>query len=215
MDKLVTSRNPSQEMTMAQAIEFVLQKKFMDLCTMTLAQILAVNNDNTLTVKSLLNYKSVSGQPITPPSIFNVPQGAIQGGNAGFITEYQVGDNVLVGFIQRDITSLKTTSTQTTPQLNRMHNIADAFVICYWGSAPSIFVKCTSAGIEITAPNLPVNINAQTATITANEVDINSSNINLGSTGGVALLTTKSVINDSQGKPCIYQSNATTTVKAV
>ena len=188
---LTPSQNYSQDQSDAQAVDFAIDKRQLNINTLILAEVQIVNADGTLTVKSLLNYKSASNQPIDPPVLFEVPQGVIQGGSAGIIIEYQVGDQVLVGFIQRDISTLKATRQQSTPQLNHMHSIMDGFIICCWPqSAPTVFIKVTNSGVQITAPSITLGYNAQ------------------------QLLTTQSVIHDSQGKPCTYVSGATNITRA-
>ena len=61
---LTPSQSYSQDQSAAQAVNFAIDKRLLNINTLILAEIQTVNADGTLTVKSLLNYKSASNQPI-------------------------------------------------------------------------------------------------------------------------------------------------------
>lgn len=141
----------------------------------------ADNNTNRYTVKPLNYGISVEGSPIEPPLIHNIPAMTKRGANAGVIIEYQVGDNVAVAFCQRDITSIKKNWKRNKPNTFRKFSLSDGIILDYLGNdKPSIFVKITPSGIEITAPDLPVTINSQTTTVNADSVEVNADSIKLG-----------------------------------
>ena len=55
---------------------------------------------------------------------------------------------------------------------------------------PTIFVKATSAGIEITAPSLPVNVNADTVNVNADIVNLGTGTKQPVLIGNVAMTAT-------------------------
>jgi len=181
-----TTNQPSSITTMAQALDFAFSKKFMDFCCFTIAKVVNADNQDNLTVESLINYKLADGTGLTPPKIFNVPKGIIMGGGAGIIIEYAVNDVVLVGFIDRQIDALKQTNPPNiTPQLNRLHDVADAFVIMSWsyGQLPSVYVKVTSDVIELNSNGQPINIISNGGDITVNarngDLNVTGNNVNV------------------------------------
>ena len=189
----------------ANSIDFAIQQSFMKLNTVMICQVMAVNNDGTLDLQPQINYLAVGGLPITPDLIFEVPAGVIQGGNAGLIIEYAVGDLVIIGVCQRDITLLKKSLSLSNPGSLRRFNLNDAVVLAaYPKTPPTVFISILPTGITITAPGQPFTVNAESATINVNQAAIGNNPIG-------AVLTDKSKILDSQGKPCTY--TASTTVK--
>lgn len=142
-------------------------------------------------VQTIINTLVVN-QPSPPPiTITNVPIAQYIGGNAGFIVDYQTGDVVLVGCIQRDISSIKDIWSQSNPASARKFSLSDAIVLFKLSNTlPTSFVRVTDNAIDITASAAQpitittqgnVIINAGTATINATTADINASAINLGS----------------------------------
>jgi hypothetical protein len=220
-----TTNQPSSILTMSQALDFAFNKKFMDFYCLTIAKVVTVNNQDTLTVQSLINYKLADDTGLAPPKLFDVPRGIIMGGDAGIIIEYAVGDVVLVGFIDRQIDALKQTNpTNITPQLNRLHDVADAFVIMNWsyGKLPSVFVKVTNSGIELNSNGQPLNINSAGGNVTVNagngDVNVNSNNATVTATnqanissnqvvlGGTTVVPSNAIL---YGTPAAGQSNST------
>ena len=178
-NKLLTSNTASTSFDAAATLQFLLTKNNLNFNCLAIAQVIAVETNGLLTVKSLTNYKLVDNTPIDPPEIYDVPFGMIRGGNCGIIIQYKVGDIVLVGFIDREITSLKYDKDgnpipikQYTPAIIRNHNIADAFVIMSWGnlantSMPSTYISMNdSDGIKISSNN-PINIISSTVNLGA------------------------------------------------
>ena len=216
INNLTSSVQPSELYTFAQAIEFVFKKKFMDFYCLTIAKVLSVNDNKTLVIQPLINFKLADGTSQIPPQISNVPFGIIAGGNSAIIIPYAENDIVLVGFIDREFNALKQDNTTAiTPELIRMHNIADAFVIMNWGNGktPTTVIRMDDRnGINITSSN---NINIQT---NGGGIDITSSkdvNITSNGTGGVNIIAPKVTCATSQtgltnATPVVLTANGAT-----
>lgn len=147
-------------------------------------------NGNSYTVEILTQYLDASGKPIKPLPIYDIPKVMLMGGTAGIIVELVEGDSVLVGFCQRDITTVKRANwTSQNPQTFRKFDLRDGIILAVLSNKlPSIYVKVTNNGIEIKGPKIDINIDGD-AKISASKVVINSNDINLGGSGGSAVLT--------------------------
>lgn len=178
MSNYQTSRTPNDILTISSAIEFVLTKRFLDVQTMTIGKVLAVNEaQKTLTVQSLINYKLADGTGENPPVLYDVPYGVIQGGKAAIIIHYAVNDIVLIGFVYRSIDELKgqiadikTRTNFVNTKLLRNHSIMDAFVIMNWGkgNTPTTYIDLSdSNGINIQSDQT-INIVGSTVNLGAN-----------------------------------------------
>ena len=171
----------------------------MSLNTLFPAKIVEINGLRA-TIETIINPIFVNQSSPSPMTITNVPIGQLSGNGAGIIIQYAKDDIVLCGAIQRDISSIKNTWSQANPASARKFSLSDAVILLQLSnSLPEVFIEVLKTGVNVTAP----------------VVTINSNNINLGGSGGAAVLTTQSVINDSQGKPCSYVKNASITTKAV
>lgn len=179
-------------------INQLINNKLLQINTIFPAQIVAVNPDGTYNIQLLMQTVAQNQATSQPIQINNVTAGKMVFGNAGIVANYVVNDIVLVGAIQRDISNMKASWKSGKPCSNRKFSYSDSVIIC---------------SLNITQPTTNITIMQNSITVNATNVTINSSNVVLGSGSGLPLLTTKSVINDSQGKPCTYQSGATQNVK--
>lgn len=185
---MVTTFNSSKELSSdlsgTDMIEFSNTKLLHDINTIVLAKIIDVDlPTKRLVVKSLINGVDTHDQPIDPPQIYDVPYCAQRGGNAGIITEYKIGDTVVIGFCQRQIDITKNTMEQSTPTLTRFHALNDAVVLSHWSNTePTIFIKITDDGIDIQTLNKPLNIT------TTGDINLTANNVTIAA-------TTKFVVN--------------------
>jgi len=172
-----SSKEVSSDLSGTDMIEFSNTKLLHDINTIILAKIIEVDlPTKRLIVRSLINGVDTHDQPITPPQIYDVPYCAQRGGNAGIITEYKIGDTVVVGFCQRQIDITKNTMEQSTPTLTRFHALNDAVVLSHWSNnEPTVFIKITDDGIDIQTLNKPLNITTTgDISLTANNVTMNA-----------------------------------------
>lgn len=188
------SRNLTDDASLTDALEFYKTKLLQNINTIILGEVIEVNNSTKqLTVQSLINGVDSKNNPIIPPVIREVPFGAMRGGNAGLITHYKIGDNVIIGFCQRQIDTTKRTGKRSTPALVRFHNLADAIVLAHWSNNdPEIFISILEDGITIEAKDTPITINTtgnltascNTANITCTgDIIANVVNANITATG--------------------------------
>lgn len=134
------------------------------------------------TIETLLIPKGVNQSSPNPIQITNVPISQLIGGNAGIIINYQIGNTVLCGAIQRDISLMKNGWNATIPPSNRKFSISDAVVLFNLSnSLPTTYLKITdSGGIELTtSSSQPINLNtAGVANINANQVNVGTGAVN-------------------------------------
>lgn len=174
---------PDTGYSLPNLINYAISQRLLDINTALPCEIKAITG-STYTIQSLVNYLDSTQNPTAAPLIYNVPAITLMGGNAGVITQLEVGDTVLVVFFQRDISLVKQNWAQSNPASFRKFNLADAAIITkITNTLPDIYVKITrNGGIEITAPEKPVNINCKNTTVTAETCDIKAGEINLGVT---------------------------------
>lgn len=178
VDTFNASRDLNSDLSLADALDFFKTKMFQGINTIILGQVLEVDSVNKrLSIRSLINGVNTFDAPTTPPTIYDVPYGAVRGGSAGIITHFIVGDNVIIGFCQRQIDSTKTTESQSTPALYRFFSLQDAVVLSHWSNSdPTVFIKILDTEITIQAMANPITIN------TTGDVTINSENATINAT---------------------------------
>lgn len=204
------------------AIKFAITTMLREMNTFLPCEVLVNEGNQRYTIRSLVNYLDILAQPITPPSISNIPRIQNRGGEAGIITELEVGDIVLVGFCQRNISTVKENWTQQNPSNLRYCDLADGIILGKLSNdLPTTYVKITANGIEIVSPNGPVSINSvgqavtvdcDSATVTANTVVVDSGDIILGNDTGAAsyVLNENTTITAPNG-PCTISNPSITT----
>ncbi len=189
---------PSNRNSAINQLDYAIQSRIYDLNTMLPCEILAIHSSggiNVYDVQSLLNPRDPKGQPavdengvpIPRPIMTNVTAGIVAGGIAAIILPYDIGDKVWVSFCQRDITnSISASFEPVTPASARALSLCDGVIKCHIDNKPPSAYTTTitfaldgTFSIVVTSPK-PVNI-------TADVVNINSGNINLGA-GGVGIL---------------------------
>lgn len=164
---IATNLTSDVRYSLSNTLEYVINQKLFNVNTILPCKVLAVNNGDikTYDVQSLIQNISALKEPVDPPTIYKVPACVNAGSNAGVIIEYQIGDTVLVGFCQRDISVIKKLWQKLMPNSYRKFNLADGVII--GGLYKNIndintYVKITSSEIEIKSNNLPVIINSGT-----------------------------------------------------
>lgn len=179
-DNFVATRTLTSDLSLTDALMFFKEKMLLEINTIILGKVIEVDNSaKRLSVRSLINGVDSKGLPISPPTIYDVPYGSIRGGNAGIITEYKIGDNVIIGFCQRQIDNTKKTEAQSTPSIYRVFYLQDAIVFSHWSNSnPEIYLKITDDEITIQATTKPITITTTgNTTINANNATINATNI--------------------------------------
>lgn len=224
-----TSYRPEVSNSPANTLQYAINQALLNMNTVLPCRIEAVNGSR-YTVKVLTNYIDSTGKPFGAPLIYDVPATQKRGKSAGIITEYGEGDSVLVAFCQRDISTVKQNWAVNNPASYRKFSLSDGIIIDYLSNdLPSVYIKITPTGIDINSNNTNITVNAGTAnlninsdqaTITANQVTIDSGNINLGTSGvGILNANTQFVVPGAQAggdtlPVTIVPGTASTTVKA-
>lgn len=96
------SQNLSTNLTEFNTLDFYIDGKLLRINTIKICKITAVNDDGTVNVLPMVNRLNGKKEPLPTVELKGFPILRQQGGNSGFIIEYQVGDIVLVGFCDRD-----------------------------------------------------------------------------------------------------------------
>lgn len=153
------------------AIEFVVRQIISrGVCTGMIVKILSVDTAaKTLDAQPMVDQVTPTGQSIPHGPIHEIPYGYEQGGNCQIKLDPVVGDIGVIVFAHRDITRVKRTWKNATPQTLRAHNIADAMYVRTLVSATTPQHTITfdqQNGIAISSP-LVVKIEAD-AQITGN-----------------------------------------------
>lgn len=163
--------------------------------------------DNTkfrFDVQPLLNYLDTNSRAIPAPILYNIPLCCTVGGTAGIIVEPQVGDVVLVVFIQRDWENLKRllleqqTGQSVNPNTSRVMKLQDGLIVAMIKSQnPPIYVKVVADKIELHRGQSTVTLNDSGITLkqgSISEVQLTNSNI-LAKVGATQVdLTSSSII---------------------
>lgn len=96
------SQNLSTNLTEFNTLDFYIDGKLLRINTIKICKITSVNDDGTVNVLPMVNRLNGKKEPLPTVELKGFPILRQQGGNSGFIIEYQVGDIVLVGFCDRD-----------------------------------------------------------------------------------------------------------------
>lgn len=165
-----TFNNSQQEDT--QYINYAINNVLLNLTTLLPAQITAIDGLRC-TVQPIINIVGLNQPAPSPTVVENVPLCQLIGGNSGIIIQYKVGDVVLCGAIQRDISSIKQSWSQANPASNRKFRLSDVVVLFKLSNTlPNNFVRVTDSGIDIkTSGGQPINVTTSgTVTVDAGSI---------------------------------------------
>lgn len=163
-----TTINASAVQNKENTDNYIINQKMLQVNTTLPCKINGINDDETYDVTPILNNLDANGKPIDPPTLAHIPAAIEMGGNAGIIIEYEIGDVVLVGFCQRDISIAKKNWEQSNPGSLRRFSLSDGIIIKRLSNTPpTVFIKITKDGIELTAPGKPITLNAASVQINA------------------------------------------------
>ena len=182
-NNIYASGTPTSNADLTTLLKFSFNAQMLNINTVYVGEIQSVNQaDNLYSVTPIVNPLSTSGTVLNSPTVYDVPAVIIQGGVAGIIIDYQIGDIVLVGCCNRDSTTSISTQSAQNPATSRKFNISDSVIIGKVPtSLPSVYVHIKNDGDII--------LNS-TGTITANctTCDINATTVNLGASATKAVL---------------------------
>lgn len=153
-------------------LAFIVQQALSKVQTATVVKVIACSNAGgvspvgTVDVQILVN--QISGQKVATPHVtmYGLPYLRIQGGSNAVIIDPQPGDIGIAVFASRDITTVKSTKAQASPNTFRMHDFADGmFLGGLLNGAPLQYVQFGSGGVAIVSPG--------TITLTAPNIVLN------------------------------------------
>lgn len=176
MGKVTSADFQAPANAMYSAIQQVL---LTELNTIITGKIESVNSNDTYNVQPTLTYLNLGSNPTIPPVITNVPANRVRFGNAEIKGKYKVGDGVLLGIVQRDISIVKKMWNKiTNPNSYRKFSLPDAIILGYLANDPaSVFVELNDKEINIVAPK--VNINAPETNITSSSTKVTSPTVTI------------------------------------
>lgn len=155
-----TTANPSLFQGVGNEMENAIQQVLLSQVNTILPGIVeVVNDDGTYDVQPTLNYLLRNQPPVKPALMINLPQAKIIFGNAEIKGRYKVGDAVLVGICQRDITVLKKNwKTQTNPNSLRRFALPDGIILNgLSNSEPTTVIEIKDGEVNITATTIKLN----------------------------------------------------------
>ncbi|MBV1833084.1 Gp138 family membrane-puncturing spike protein [Novacetimonas pomaceti] len=142
--------------------------------TAMIVKVLAVDaTARTVDVQPMVDQVTPSGAAIPHGTLHEIPYGYVQGGNCLIQIDPVVGDIGVSVFAHRDITRVKRTRANATPQTLRAHNLADGlYVGTLWAAQSPVhkIVLAPQSGITITSSQT-VTVNAATKFVGDMEVD--------------------------------------------
>jgi hypothetical protein len=153
-------------------LAFIVQQALSKVQTATVVKVIACSNAGgvspvgTVDVQILVN--QISGQKVATPHVtmYGLPYLRIQGGANAVIIDPQPGDIGIAVFASRDITTVKSTKAQASPNTFRMHDFADGMYLGgLLNGTPTQYVQFGSGGVAIVSPD--------TITLTAPNIVLN------------------------------------------
>jgi len=173
-----TFESPTAASSRETEMWFFLRRELAKIRTTTLAQVMAINVPGasagvpaaigTLTIKILVQQTDGAGNVVEAGTIYNVPYARLAGGANAVVIDPTVDDLGIVGFGDRDLSSVIATMGEAGPGSNRRFSWSDALWVATLplGVVPTQYVLMDSSGMYMVSPN---KISMQ-----APEIDINA-----------------------------------------
>lgn len=199
-----SNRQPNTEASAFNREDFTIWQQIKRINTAELVIVQAVN-EKTVDVKPLLNSLAPDNTAVDSGIIYNIPFCTHQGGENAVVIKPEVGDIGLCVYCQRDISGVVSTGKQANPQSNRMFDCADGVYVCSLAGykQPTRFIEINAESITVSG-DVPFTVNAQTATI-------NAQTVNLGGDSGLGVARIGDTVDLSTG----LITGGSTIVKAV
>lgn len=169
MNTVSSQRKPNTTSSDYNSFTFGIWQLLAQVNTLELAVVIAVNEDNSLDVKPLLNALTPDNEAVEPAIIYSVPYLRLQAGANAIKIKPQVGDMGLIGYCQRDMSGVISNKGQANPQSNRKFSNSDAVYICSVANLaiqPVRYLEINDNQMAING-DVPLNITATEATVNA------------------------------------------------
>lgn len=176
MSTVSSQRKPNTTSSDYNSLNFAIWQQLVQVNTLELAVVVAVNEDNSLDVRPLLNALTPDNEAVESNVIYNVPYLRFQAGGNALKIKPQVGDMGLIGYCQRDISGVISSKQQANPQSNRKFSNSDAVYICSvanLAAEPSRYFEINDNQITING-DVPLVVNASAMTVNASAMTVNA-----------------------------------------
>lgn len=166
--------------------EFVTRQVVNGMATITLVQVMAVN-DETVDVQPMVSQLDGAGNAIAHGIIHDLPFFTLRAGTAQVRVKPVVGDIGMAAFCHSDISSVKATKAQAAPPTRRRFDWADGLYFGgFLGVAATTFIDVTPGQIEVKAATIKLtgNVEITGGTITHDGKNIGKTHTHTGVTTG-------------------------------
>lgn len=186
---------------------FMLRRELAKVRTTTLAQVIATTASGAvgpiglMTIKVLVSQTDGAGNLIPAGTIFNVPYGRLAGGQNAVILDPQVNDIGIVGFGDRDLSTVISTAALAGPGSNRRFSWSDALwlITLPLKVTPNQYIQFNASGISILTP--------QQFQATANSGGGTVPTFTMNSSGISAAFGSGSIVMNSTGITLAFGTN--------
>ena len=187
-------QNPGDTASQWSQIRFMIQAMLRQVSTATVVKVMGVTNAGGVSpvgmvdVQPQVNLVDGNGVAVPHGTIYSCPYLRLQGGENAIILDPQVGDLGLVGFCDRDISSVVANKGQANPGSGRRFDWSDAVYIGgMLNGTPTQYVQFSADGITIKSPNL--------VKLQAPDVQISCATMEVVATTSVAITTPTANVN--------------------
>jgi hypothetical protein len=175
-------------------LAFIIQQALSKVQTATVVKVVSCSNDGGVSLVGIVDVQilvnQISGQKVATPHVtmYGLPYLRIQGGANAVIIDPQPGDIGIAIFASRDITTVKSTKAQASPNTFRTHDFADGMYLGgLLNGVPSQYVQFTATGISIVSPGA-VNVTAPSVTVNSSgTISLVGPDVAAYNTGGTPL----------------------------
>ena len=154
--------------------------------TMIEAEVIEVKDNSGVPfykVKPLLQRITPSDEAKAAATIPNVPAALLNYGNFAFLGKYKVGAKVVVGIVDHDHTNIKLDWKENVPASFAFHDFSGAIILYgLWASGDkfdNVIDTRTGGELKITT-TAKINVETKEATVKADKVTVDSSDVKLG-----------------------------------
>lgn len=172
-----SNRKPNTESSAYNSNDFVIWQNIKQINTAELVMVKAVSG-KTVDVKPLLNSLAPDDAAVDSGIIYGIPFCKFQGGENAIDITPEVGDIGICVYCQRDISGVVSTGKQANPMSSRMFDCSDGVYVCSLSGfkTPSRYIRINNEGITIEGSEVPFIVNAKSAVINAETVNLGGAN---------------------------------------
>lgn len=156
------SQNLTTNLTDFNALDFYIDGKLLQINTIKICKVTAVNADKTLNVSPMVKKLNGKKEPLKANELKGFPVLRQQGGTSGFVIDYSVGDIVLVGFCDRDSQAVIRSKKESAPSTYTPFPLSAGIVLgAVLFEDAQIYVKVTDKIYCVGNLDVSKNVNIQ------------------------------------------------------